>query len=377
MVPADTILDTAVEEGCDAVGLSGLITPSLDEMVVGRDARCSAASSTLPLLIGGATTSRQHTAVTIAPAYEQPTVHVLDASRVVGVVNDLLDADRRAALDADNRADQQRLRARSTTRSSASRCCRSSRRARNRTPIDWRVDDLAAPPFTGTREVAPVDRRAARAASTGVLLPRLGAQGPVPGDPRRPRQGAAARDLFDAANDAARRDRVADGSLAGARRLRLLAGRTPRTTTSCSPTARASRCCASRPTTATRRPNRSLADYIAPAETVSRTTSARSPSPSTAPTSWRHGYEARARRLQRDHGQGAGRPAGRGVRRVPAPAGPPRAGTRPTSSSTTDDLRASATAASGRRSATRPAPTTREKQTLFDAARRRGEPDSS
>src|SRR5439155_194233 len=84
MVPADRILDTALEEGCDIVGLSGLITPSLDEMVnVAKE--MERRELALPLLIGGATTSKQHTAVRIAPEYSQPTLHVLDASRVVRV----------------------------------------------------------------------------------------------------------------------------------------------------------------------------------------------------------------------------------------------------------------------------------------------------
>ena len=92
MVPAERILDTAVEEGCSVVGLSGLITPSLDEMVhVAKEMERRGLD--LPLLIGGATTSRQHTAVKIAPAYSQPTLHVLDASRVVGIVSDLLEPD--------------------------------------------------------------------------------------------------------------------------------------------------------------------------------------------------------------------------------------------------------------------------------------------
>ena len=83
----DRILDTAVAEGCDVVGLSGLITPSLDEMVnVAKE--MERRELELPLLIGGATTSKQHTAVKIAPEYSEPTLHVLDASRVVGVVSD-------------------------------------------------------------------------------------------------------------------------------------------------------------------------------------------------------------------------------------------------------------------------------------------------
>src|SRR5205823_3857397 len=109
MVPAQTILDTAVEEHASAVGLSGLITPSLDEMVnVARE--MARRELDFPLLIGGATTSKQHTAVKIAPEYGQPTVHVLDASRVVGVVSSLLDAERRGELDRENRALQERLR---------------------------------------------------------------------------------------------------------------------------------------------------------------------------------------------------------------------------------------------------------------------------
>jgi 5-methyltetrahydrofolate--homocysteine methyltransferase len=109
MVPCDKILDTAVEQGADLVGLSGLITPSLDEMVhVAREMERRALA--LPLLIGGATTSRQHTAVKIAPAFSQPTVHVLDASRAVGVVSKLLSESGRDGFVASNAAEQERLR---------------------------------------------------------------------------------------------------------------------------------------------------------------------------------------------------------------------------------------------------------------------------
>ena len=109
MVTAAVILDTAVTEGADAVGLSGLITPSLDEMV-NVATEMQRRGLKLPLLIGGATTSRQHTAVRVAPAYDGTTIHVLDASRVVGVVSDLLDDDRAQALATSNRADQESLR---------------------------------------------------------------------------------------------------------------------------------------------------------------------------------------------------------------------------------------------------------------------------
>src|SRR4029077_5344110 len=102
MVPAERILDTALEEEANVVGLSGLITPSLDQMVDAAH-EMERRGLDLPLLIGGATTSRQHTAVKIAPEYSQPVVHVLDASRVVGVVSSLLDPTGRAALDTENR----------------------------------------------------------------------------------------------------------------------------------------------------------------------------------------------------------------------------------------------------------------------------------
>src|ERR1700728_31657 len=109
MVPADKILDTALAEGASAVGLSGLITPSLDEMV-NVAAQMKRRGMTLPLLIGGATTSKQHTAVRIAPAYDGSVVHVLDASRVAGVMSDLLDPVRAGQLDQAYRAEQDRLR---------------------------------------------------------------------------------------------------------------------------------------------------------------------------------------------------------------------------------------------------------------------------
>ena len=109
MVPPEKILDTAEAEQVDIVGLSGLITPSLDQMVdVARE--MDRRRLELPLMVGGATTSRQHTAVKIAPEYENETVHVLDASRVVDVVAALIDPKRRTALDVENRALQERLR---------------------------------------------------------------------------------------------------------------------------------------------------------------------------------------------------------------------------------------------------------------------------
>jgi 5-methyltetrahydrofolate--homocysteine methyltransferase len=107
MVPAQRILEEAKEREVDVIGLSGLITPSLDEMVhVGREMKRQGFE--VPLLIGGATTSRQHTAVKIAPSYDSPVVHVLDASRAVNVVSNLL-GEARAAFDQKNREEQAKL----------------------------------------------------------------------------------------------------------------------------------------------------------------------------------------------------------------------------------------------------------------------------
>jgi 5-methyltetrahydrofolate--homocysteine methyltransferase len=151
MVPAERILEVAVEEKADVVGLSGLITPSLDHMVdVARE--MERRGMDLPLLIGGATTSRQHTAVRIAPAYSQPVVHVLDASRVVGVVSDLLDPERRARLDAENRADQDRLRDLHAEKERKPLLPFAQARE-NRHRVSF--DDLPVPEFTGRRLVEP------------------------------------------------------------------------------------------------------------------------------------------------------------------------------------------------------------------------------
>ena len=151
MVPAATILDTAVAEGAEAVGVSGLITPSLDEMVTVA-AEMERRGLKLPLLVGGATTSRQHTAVRIAPAYQGSTVHVLDASRVVGVVSDLLDAERAEVLAASNRAEQERLREQHANRQHTPLLSLAQARA-NRERVDF--GGLPVPAFTGVRTVGP------------------------------------------------------------------------------------------------------------------------------------------------------------------------------------------------------------------------------
>jgi 5-methyltetrahydrofolate--homocysteine methyltransferase len=151
MVPADKVLDTAAHVAADIVGLSGLITPSLDQMVDAAH-EMQRRGLSLPLLIGGATTSRQHTAVRIAPEYSQPVVHVLDASRVVGVVSDLLDPVRRAQLDAENRELQDRLRDQHAEKERKPLLPIAEARA-NRPVLAF--DNLATPAFTGVRLVEP------------------------------------------------------------------------------------------------------------------------------------------------------------------------------------------------------------------------------
>jgi 5-methyltetrahydrofolate--homocysteine methyltransferase len=151
MVPAEKILDTALEQGAHVVGLSGLITPSLDEMVhVAQEMERRGLD--LPLLIGGATTSRQHTAVRIAPAYSRPTVHVLDASRVVAAVSSLLDGGRVESFDRENRELQERLREQHAERIRRPLLAIGAARAN---PGRVSFAGLSSPPFTGTRPADP------------------------------------------------------------------------------------------------------------------------------------------------------------------------------------------------------------------------------
>jgi 5-methyltetrahydrofolate--homocysteine methyltransferase len=148
MVPADKILERARIEKADVIGLSGLITPSLDEMVhVAREMERQGFK--LPLLIGGATTSRAHTAVKIAPHYSEPVVHVLDASRAVPVTTSLLSEESKPAFVAQHRAEYEAIR---KTMATPRQPLVSLDVARaRRTPIEWRAEDIPMPSFTGVR----------------------------------------------------------------------------------------------------------------------------------------------------------------------------------------------------------------------------------
>ena len=207
MVPAATILDTAIAEGAHAVGLSGLITPSLDQMVsVAEEMQRRGLS--LPLLIGGATTSKQHTAVRIAPAYDRPTVHVLDASRVVGVVSDLLDPVRAAKLDRVNREEQERLRQQHIARQRRPLVPLADARA-NREVLDF--SGLPVPAFTGTRLVEPDLRALREFIDWQFYFTAWELKGKYPGILEQP----AARELFDDAQKLL--TEIIDGGLLQAR----------------------------------------------------------------------------------------------------------------------------------------------------------------
>jgi 5-methyltetrahydrofolate--homocysteine methyltransferase len=149
MVPCDKILETAIENECDIIGLSGLITPSLDEMVhVAKEMKRR--RMVLPLLIGGATTSRQHTAVKIAPEYDGATVHVLDASRAVSTVSALLDPKQTADFLVKTREDHEQLR-RLHAQKRAKPITAYAEANERRLRVGWSEDSTTEPAFIGLR----------------------------------------------------------------------------------------------------------------------------------------------------------------------------------------------------------------------------------
>jgi 5-methyltetrahydrofolate--homocysteine methyltransferase len=149
MVPADKIIDVAVQEQADMIGLSGLITPSLDEMVhvAGEMER---RGLKIPLLIGGATTSKRHTAVKIAPAYGRETIHVVDASRAVPVVGALTKPETRKALDKKNRAEQEEIRVQFESRA-GTQLLTYEEAIRHKLHTEWDEHNIAVPEFVGRR----------------------------------------------------------------------------------------------------------------------------------------------------------------------------------------------------------------------------------
>jgi 5-methyltetrahydrofolate--homocysteine methyltransferase len=154
MVPCEKILETARREKVDMIGLSGLITPSLDEMVhVAKEMEREGFE--IPLLIGGATTSKVHTAVKIAPAYRQPVVHVADASRAVGVVGQLRSRELRQGFAQQNRQEQERIREQHAR--PPAQALLSLQEARRRRPVfAWETYDVPKPRFLGIKVCSPV-----------------------------------------------------------------------------------------------------------------------------------------------------------------------------------------------------------------------------
>jgi 5-methyltetrahydrofolate--homocysteine methyltransferase len=155
MVPSDKILTTAREQNVDVIGLSGLITPSLDEMVsVAKELTREGFS--VPLLIGGATTSHPHTSVKVAPEYAPGVVHVLDASRVVNVVSALLSPEQKPAFLSEVTAKQKSAREDFESRRVQRKLLTLEAARANKQPFDWKNVDLAKPEFLGARAFSDV-----------------------------------------------------------------------------------------------------------------------------------------------------------------------------------------------------------------------------
>ncbi len=209
MVSAEKILDEAEKQNVDMIGLSGLITPSLDEMAhVAREMKRRGMK--LPLLVGGATTSAKHTAVRIAPAYDAPVIHVLDASRSVGVVEKLLNDETRAAFVAVNTAVQSELAANFQARNQ--KLTPYDTACEHKFQTDWSSVRIDRPSFLGTRVLSdvPLDKiRDYIDWSPYFMTWEL--KGKYPKIFQDPVVGEIAKEVFDKANDML--DRIIAGKL--------------------------------------------------------------------------------------------------------------------------------------------------------------------
>jgi len=213
MVPCEKILERAKTEKADMIGLSGLITPSLDEMVhVAREMERQGFK--LPLLIGGATTSRAHTAIKIAPHYSEPVVHILDASRAVPVTTSLLSDANKGPFVAEHRAQYESIRkAHSAPKQKLVPITTARTR---RTPIKWRTEDLPVPAFTGIRVLDNFPLATLRDfIDWSPYFHTWGMKGIYPRILDDERQGAEARRIFD--DGRALLDRIIEENLISAR----------------------------------------------------------------------------------------------------------------------------------------------------------------
>ncbi|MEO5822580.1 MAG: methionine synthase [Vicinamibacteraceae bacterium] len=269
MVPAAKILAAATEHKADIIGLSGLITPSLDEMVhVARE--MTRQKFTTPLLIGGATTSPQHTAVKIAPDYTGTTVHVLDASRAVGVVSALLDPAQRAAFDARNTARHDELRLVHSRKQEKPLLTWTQARA-NRLRLDWSAYQPPVPAFLGRRVVDVPLAELVPFIDWTFFFGAWELKGTVPSIFDHPQYGQAARELYEQATALLERI-VADRSITArgvygfwpaatvGEDVVLYTGEDRRHVAARFPMLR------QQAPIADAKPNRSLADFVAPAE---------------------------------------------------------------------------------------------------------------
>jgi 5-methyltetrahydrofolate--homocysteine methyltransferase len=270
MVPAAKILDAAIEHKADIIGLSGLITPSLDEMAfVARE--MTRRGFTTPLLIGGATTSKQHTAVKIAQEYTGPVVHVLDASRAVDVVSNLIGPNR-TEFDQANRVTQAEIRESYATRRQKPLLTYAEARA-NRMAIDWDNHVIASPWFVGRRYLDDVPLgEIAQYIDWTFFFSAWELKGRFPAILEHPTYGAAARELYENAKTLLKQ--IIDDKLLAARGVYgfwpantigddivVYADDSRRSELTRLPMLR------QQEVIADRRPNRSLADFIAPLET--------------------------------------------------------------------------------------------------------------
>jgi methylmalonyl-CoA mutase cobalamin-binding subunit len=352
MVPVDRILDEAAARKADIIGLSGLITPSLDEMVVvAREMERRHVQT--PLLIGGATTSRQHTAVKIAPEFSGPTVHVLDASRAVDVVSSLLSDRQRDTFIAGVRAEQEELRERYSGRRAKALLTIDAARA-NHLTTDWDTLKIPVPWFVGRRTATPSIEELVPFIDWTFFFSAWELKGRFPDIFDHPQYGGPARELYE-------------------RRLRLLARQHRRRRHR----RLQRRCAADRggavphaaPARADcRRPAESLARRLRRAARIARARLHRRVRGDVRHRSRRCdvGIRAREGRLQRDHQQGAGRSVSIYTRRRAT-----TGATRPTRRSRTTTSSARNTVASGRRSATRPVPITARRRRSFRCWTRR------
>jgi 5-methyltetrahydrofolate--homocysteine methyltransferase len=213
MVTCDRILQAAKEQHADIIGLSGLITPSLDEMVYVAQ-EMERRHIELPLLIGGATTSRQHTSVKIAPQFSGPVVHVPDASRVVDVVANLLSPERKPAFDAANRQEQEAIRERHG-KQAARPILKYEQAKRNRLAIDFAAVPPAVPSFTGARQVDVDLSELVPYIDWTFFFAAWELKGRFPAILDHPQHGAAARELYGHAQRLL--DRIVSGKLLRAR----------------------------------------------------------------------------------------------------------------------------------------------------------------